>query len=615
MIFINLSAFYLLVSLGLIVLFYLLKGKRRDYLVPSTLLWKDMLVEYSTQRPRFKLQPDLLMFLQLLIVMLLIFAYAQPQLISVSDHEHFVIIVDASASMQAIDEKPNRFSVAISKALDFVRHAAPNSQFSIIKAAANPVIELGFTSNSDEVIGKLNKMSYTDTPLDAKRTLELANSLVEEIYHKTVVFFTDGAFPYPDSDIGVNTEYVLVGQNNFNVGITSLEVRSISGRSGEYQALIRINNASETDANFRLTISHEQRIVISEQVSISAGVEQTYIYPINSSDRAVFLVTLHVDDLLALDNTAYFIVGHNDDLRVLLISPGNYFLERALLTIPHVRVFKTMVVASEELGLYDLIIFDRVDPPMGFLSDAVFIGTVPPELNAYKTEVFGAQIITGWKTDHPLLRFVDFSELRVQDLIGLELPPEFTELVSATKHPLVFTYEQPDFHWILFTFDLHESNLPLQVGFPVFVANSTAWFFPQLFDPNHCLIAAGEQYHSRIMQSKTVLEVLDENNNSIPFYHYDSQLIISNLDKSGVYTLVYENGTTDYFAVNLLAAGETELWPQIAESVISDTPIEEQEYHIDLFSYCILAAVILLLIEYYVYHRSIKSLIKGGESR
>src|SRR3989440_12945942 len=72
---------YLLAAIpiaGLIVLMYILKLRRRDVVVSSTFLWRQVIRDVQANAPFQKLRKNLLMFLQLAAVALLVLSLARP---------------------------------------------------------------------------------------------------------------------------------------------------------------------------------------------------------------------------------------------------------------------------------------------------------------------------------------------------------------------------------------------------------------------------------------------------------------------------------------------------------------------------------------------------------
>ena len=104
------AALWFAAVLPVVVLFYLLKRKRVMKVVPSTLLWQKFLAETQASAPLQKLRHNWLLILQLLLLILAILALARPYFAGTSAGGRLeVVILDASASMQATDESPSRF--------------------------------------------------------------------------------------------------------------------------------------------------------------------------------------------------------------------------------------------------------------------------------------------------------------------------------------------------------------------------------------------------------------------------------------------------------------------------------------------------------------------------
>src|SRR5580765_5368902 len=103
---------------GLIVLMYILKLKRKDVVVSSTFLWRQVIRDVQANAPFQKLRKNLLLFLQLLAAALLVLAITRPFWRGKGiGGRSVVIVVDTSASMGATDVKTNRLEMAKRAAL------------------------------------------------------------------------------------------------------------------------------------------------------------------------------------------------------------------------------------------------------------------------------------------------------------------------------------------------------------------------------------------------------------------------------------------------------------------------------------------------------------------
>src|ERR1051326_9259032 len=73
-----LSLLWLAPLAGLIVLMYILKLRRRDVVVSSTFLWRQVIRDVQANAPFQRLRKNLLLFLQLLAALLLVLALTRP---------------------------------------------------------------------------------------------------------------------------------------------------------------------------------------------------------------------------------------------------------------------------------------------------------------------------------------------------------------------------------------------------------------------------------------------------------------------------------------------------------------------------------------------------------
>ena len=92
---------------------YLLKLRRDEAVVPSTLLWTRLVADVEANAPWQKLRRSLLLLLQLLLVVILVLLAARPFLERPAGlARDIVLVMDTSASMAATDVAPDRLTAA-----------------------------------------------------------------------------------------------------------------------------------------------------------------------------------------------------------------------------------------------------------------------------------------------------------------------------------------------------------------------------------------------------------------------------------------------------------------------------------------------------------------------
>src|SRR5437879_13609414 len=117
------------IIIPIIFLLYFMRPQRQERVIGSTLLWQQALQDLQASRPWQRLRITPLLLLQLLAAIFIVLILARPAIFLRSPISgDTIIILQASASMQAIDVAPNRFEVAKSQIADLVDNLGPNDQ-------------------------------------------------------------------------------------------------------------------------------------------------------------------------------------------------------------------------------------------------------------------------------------------------------------------------------------------------------------------------------------------------------------------------------------------------------------------------------------------------------
>src|SRR3954463_12752521 len=140
-------AFAFAAAIPVVIVFYLLKRKRVIKLVSSTLLWQKFLAETQASAPFQRLRHNWLLVLQILLLLLAVLALARPYFSGHAKGGRIVVaILDASASMQATDETPNRFERARKDALKLVDSLSSDDRMVVLQASSSTEVKQSPTS-------------------------------------------------------------------------------------------------------------------------------------------------------------------------------------------------------------------------------------------------------------------------------------------------------------------------------------------------------------------------------------------------------------------------------------------------------------------------------------
>jgi hypothetical protein len=164
--------------------------------------------------------------------------------------------------------------------------------------------------------------------------------------------------------------------------------------------------------------------------------------------------------------------------RALLVSPGNLFLEQVLASLPGVQPFRLL---PDEAGAYalpaepfDLYVLDGVFPG-GLPVGAHLLLVDPPDNELFSVGAPYSDTLEARVTGHPLGAYLDWSGVSLRQARRVQLPAWGQPLVETPAGPLVFTGQTGGRRVAALLFDLRDSDLPLQVSFPVLMDGLARW--------------------------------------------------------------------------------------------------------------------------------------------
>ncbi|HEY7599639.1 MAG TPA: hypothetical protein VH741_06910, partial [Candidatus Limnocylindrales bacterium] len=168
---------------------------------------------------------------------------------------------------------------------------------------------------------------------------------------------------------------------------------------------------------------------------------------------------------------------------VLLVGPGNVYLQNALALLPNIELYGTTAegyaatAADPVFAAYDLVVFDGFLPPT--LPDKPILAFAPPRSSALG-EVTGpleSVALGQLAPDEPLLRGVDLTRVHIngdnEDFHTFEmvLPSWARSVIPGGDGPLLYSGLRDGLPTAVFAFDVHNSDLPLQVAWPILISN------------------------------------------------------------------------------------------------------------------------------------------------
>jgi hypothetical protein len=471
------AAAFLGLTLPAIVALYFLRIRRPTRVVPALNLWPDQIRDRQANVPWQRLRFSWLLLLQLLAAAVLVAAAVQPVLSAgTSLSRHSVVLLDVSASMQARDVQPSRLDEAKREIGGIIDQLGPLDRMTLIAVGSVPRVVTSVAGDRESLHRAVGAIGSSNGPADLSAALTLASGLVRSGDDAHVYLFSDGIVGPIRTDsanaMPFQLDYRRVGISGENIALTSLVVRT---GAQSRAAHLHLQNFGQQTRSFNLEWRADNKLVDIQKLTLEGGQAQDLVLPVPAEAT---LVSAHVDsgDVFALDDTVTAVARTPRAFRVLLVTAGNVFLQQAISLRSDIELDVVAPSAYKSSAPYAMSIFDRFSPAT--LPNAPFISIDPPAGTALAGgTAIGIGRVRASDAGDPLLTNVDLQDVHVarsQDLRGSKFG---RALITSLQTPLVLVRDEP-FRQALFGFDLHDSDLPIRIAFPILLQNLSEWILP-----------------------------------------------------------------------------------------------------------------------------------------
>ena len=470
--FLNPWGFLALVGIPIIIVMYLLKQKYQEKQISSLFLWKKAIAVTQAHEPWQKWKKNLLFFLQILGVILIATALASPYGIWNKEITNYVLVLDASMSMQAKDESPTRFEYAKEQMNELIQSVPPQTKVTLICLGENPYIAVNASNQKQEVKRALQSQKAGNGGADWKKALPMIEMAQKEIQGQ-VILYTDHPYDMETLD----AKQVFVGKGGDNCAITTLS--HMIEDDGIY-VLCRVKNFGKTEQKKTVTLFCDDVVQDVMDITVKPNEEQDIIFSGIDSQGKRLRAELSPEDVLQADDIAFDTLNHKEKRKVLLVTEGNVFLEKVLLLFSDIELYKTSTQHMDSLEGYSLYIFDGVFPKKLPEDGYFFFMDLPKEntLMELKDEMDTVQKATAKSQEE--FSFLNGIEFDLSQARPILMPKWGTTLFESQGNALAIAGQNEGKKIMAFSFDLNKSDFPLKKEFPIFMYHVMDWFFPDI---------------------------------------------------------------------------------------------------------------------------------------
>ncbi len=632
-----------------IVALYFLKLRREPLEVPSTYLWQKSIEDLHVNSIWQRLRRNLLLLLQLLIVLLAMFALLRPGCRGTTlTGDRFVFLLDQSASMAATDVAPTRLEEAKRRVLALIDQMSSGSKAMVIGFADTAHVVQQFTDNRRLLRQQVRGMKPTAGGTSLLGALQLAAGLanpgriateagdtqVADPLPATLYVLSDGGFDDAETrDFSLGNlapVFVPIGRPDAaNVAITALSSRPDETDPAKRQVFARLENFGGKKVTAAVELYLNDQLVDADEVALDGGQAGRLVFDLVGVDSGRLRLDLRPDDALPLDNVAHAVVNPARRGRVLLVSPGNETIWWALITDRARQIADAEQIGPEQLpayrdatasGTYDLVIYDRCQPAALPRANTVFIGALPPG-DAWQSEPISAPQIIDTDLSHPIMHLVQLDDILIGRALALTPPAGSTVLIDSNRGPLCAINPREGYEDLVLGFEIvhaadgrQELNTNWPVGrlsFPSFLLNVLQYFAGDPVTQSAANVRPGQPVALKGSGSTDRLGVRLPDGTSrevLPDRH--GKFLFRATGQIGVYQ-VRESGQTTYrFPVNLFSSSESNIASRPDRTIqVGYVDVEGQvdwePARRELWKPILLVALGVLLFEWYIYNRRI----------
>lgn len=490
------------ITVPTLLAFYLLRLRRRPVRVSTTMFWLPVGEDLEANVPLRMLRASWLLLLHLMLLASLLLAVARPALPGGAPADTVFIVLDLTASMRATDTEDGRTRLEIAKdeAIGFIDDLGSQGfpgRVAVIGVGADARL----LARPEPGLGRARSVIRDAEPTDQPGDIRSAVPIIEGYAERAVRdesetppalaarFFTDHGFApeIPGVKTGVAEEPKSDGTPN--AGVVALAARRDRADPAVIRVFARLiwTGAQEREAVVRLTAETESapiddaRAVRLEPASGASAGGASAGFEVRSVGAALVTVSLRDGGSLGSDDSASIAVPPVRRPRIVLvreqtdeIGPASWMLE-TVLSETEPRSLAVRAPAGFAASEGDLFVFDGVEPPRGFGAPTLVFGGPPPVGGVTLAGGTESGSPAAWDRGHPVMREVGVGSLRVVDapafgIVGARLRTE--ELMRGDLGPWAVLVRAPGAEHIAVSFDLAQSNWPLQVSMPIFIANA-----------------------------------------------------------------------------------------------------------------------------------------------
>lgn len=607
------QALWFLWLIPIVILLYLLKLRRTEVIISSTLLWLKSLHDLTANAPFQRLRKNLLLLLQILILLALVFALARPYMRTFAQAGNSIcVLIDNSASMGTQEGQGRRIDQAKERALDVVERLGRGDRMMIATFAEKPDVLCELTDDRVRLRRAIQSIEPVDTGTRVRDALMVAQSMKATVPDMQVYLVSDGRISdlHELSRRVIDFTYLGVGENTRNAGIIAFSVREPEpGMQGDRECFILVHNEAVEAVSTTLSVYFEEQLLAVEEMQLPPRENSELVFSLPELGRGLLRAEIDAGDALDADNKAWLALQPPSMVNVAVVgktdTTGAFFLQRALALDSRVQLSTFPGEEFTPSDEFDLVIFNGYAPPALPGGTLIFFDAVPEMGGLALSGDLQNPPVVAFEREHPVMRFLNPSNVKIAKARAMAVPDGARSLVSTQGSPLLADVSRGGQQILVASFEVSDSDWPLNLSFPLFMQNLVSWV-PRAALAGETSVAAGSPLTIMPEPEAVAAVVETPGGDSVevaldpmrPTYFADTQ-------ETGPY-MITAGERRQVVAVNLLDPIESAVAP--ADTIPMGSGIVQAErgpvrQNKEFWRWLVVAALALLSLEWWLFSR------------
>ncbi|MEA2725389.1 MAG: hypothetical protein QOH59_3160 [Gemmatimonadales bacterium] len=600
-----------------VVAMYLLKLRREERTVSSTLLWQRMVRDVEANAPWQRLRRNLLLLLQILVLLALMFALARPFVRTVGiAGRNLILVVDRSASMGATDAGGARLEAAKREAIRLVDQLPDTGRATVIAFGGRMEVPAAASSDRRELRAAIRGIQLRNGGgSDLGQALALASALAAREVDSEVAIISDGQVQVPDqAEVPATVRFFPIGTRADNAGISAFVLQPVAGGQ---RLFVQATNYGPAAISRRLVVRLDGALFNAYDLALDPSADQSVVADVPSTVREA-TAELEGGDALPADDRAWAAGAPTDKAQVRLISGGNRFLEAGLATLPGLEVTLVPTTTTAFTGTVALTVLDGVVPDPLPPGNLLFVGPLRSSTLFSVTGELEFPALRPAPGGDPLLQNASVAEINVLRAAQIPKPIWARTVIDSDGGPVLLAGETGGRRVAVLGFALHESDLPLQIAFPILFSNLVGYLAPgQGGSANQ--LQPGQPLVVPVPPDTTEVRITPPGGTTVRVTPANGQAIFAETDQLGIYGVAIVRPDLPPIeravAVNLMNSTESRVEPRKQLPIFQSggravAATGERSGRSELWRWLAGLALALLVIEWLVYQRPALALLR-----